>query len=271
MKKYKLTFLGVNSFFSNGIDQFHSNLFLENEDGKALLIDCGTDIKMSLAKAGKKVENIDAVYISHLHGDHCGGLEWLGFYTHFITKKKPKLYTDFTHLGLFYGNIWEMLRPSMEVLDHGNVKLGDYFDIAACDNFEWDNANFCLIPLTHVKNHETDIFSYGLFFEINGKKVLFSSDTSKNLLDYIGDHDICNYREKYINNADIIFHDCETYGLVMPPGSKVHAHYEDLTKSDPRVKEKTWLYHYQDLGDKMPDACRDGFAGFVKTGQVFEF
>ena len=37
------------------------------------------------------------------------------------------------------------------------------------------------------------------------------------------------------------------------------------------TRKKMWLYHYTDLGDKMPNAVADGFAGFVKEGQIFEF
>ena len=258
--KYKLTFLGVNSFFSNGIDQFHSNLLLENEEGKALLIDCGTDLKMFLAKANKKVENIDAVYVSHCHGDHAS-LEYLGFYTHFITKKKPTLYSHYTHFYDQPYNLWEVLRPSMEALDEGNVYLSEYFRCPKIDrSFEWSGIKFELLPFFHIENKDQIIFSYGLMFEINKKIIFFSSDTKENTLPFA---------ETMM--ADIIFHDCETYGLVMPPGSKVHAHYEDLEKADPKIKAKTWLYHYQDLGKNMPNAKADGFARFVQTGQVFEF
>ena len=57
-----------------------------------MLIDCGSDIKHSLFEQGLSHTDIDAVYISHLHADHVGGLEWLGFSKLFNDKKKPKLY-----------------------------------------------------------------------------------------------------------------------------------------------------------------------------------
>lgn len=65
--------------------------------------------------------------------------------------------------------------------------------------------------------------------------------------------------------ADIIFHDCET--AKVPSG--VHAHYQELLTLPERVKSKMWLYGYQP--GSLPDANKDGFRGFVKRGQIFDF
>ena len=54
-------------------------MILESEDGSKLLIDCGTDARHSLHELGLSYKDIEHVYISHLHADHAGGLEWLGF------------------------------------------------------------------------------------------------------------------------------------------------------------------------------------------------
>ena len=48
-------------------------------NNKYLLIDCGSDARHSLAAAGYSFNEIDNIFISHLHADHIGGLEWLGF------------------------------------------------------------------------------------------------------------------------------------------------------------------------------------------------
>ena len=71
----KLTFLGVASALSSG---YNSNILIEDKD-HVMLFDCGEDIKHSLKAANRKVEDLDAVYISHLHSDHCYGLSWLAY------------------------------------------------------------------------------------------------------------------------------------------------------------------------------------------------
>ncbi len=68
----KLTFLGSGSAFT--MNNRQSNMILE-DDGKILLIDCGTDIRHSLHQQDLSYKDIDAVYISHLHADHIGGME----------------------------------------------------------------------------------------------------------------------------------------------------------------------------------------------------
>ncbi len=65
--------------------------------------------------------------------------------------------------------------------------------------------------------------------------------------------------------AEIIFHDCET----SEKKSGVHAHYTELKTLPSEIKRKMWLYHYQPL--PLPDAKADGFRGFVKKGQCFDF
>ena len=78
----KLQFLGVGSQFS-GHDQYHSNMVITARSGKRMLIDCGSDVKFSLAECGLLPTDLDAVYISHLHADHIGGMEWLALSTLF--------------------------------------------------------------------------------------------------------------------------------------------------------------------------------------------
>ena len=71
--------------------------------------------------------------------------------------------------------------------------------------------------------------------------------------------------KNFYDMADLIFQDCETGEFE----SGVHAHYEKLKTLPEEFKKKMWLYHYQDGG--LPDAKADGFLGFVKMGQVFDY
>jgi hypothetical protein len=70
---------------------------------------------------------------------------------------------------------------------------------------------------------------------------------------------------EYYDRADVIFHDCET----SPFPTKIHAHYTELLILPAKIRNKMWLYHYQP--GALPDAEKDGFRGFVKRGQTFEF
>ena len=88
----KLLFLGTASGLGSDPLNYQSNMLLLTDNGKKLLIDCGTDIRFSLTKANYTAEEIDAVYISHLHADHVGGMEWFALQRKFVSHNwKPLL------------------------------------------------------------------------------------------------------------------------------------------------------------------------------------
>jgi len=72
----KFTFLGAGSAFT--MTNYHSNMLLEVGD-QHLLIDCGGDIRFALRDAGYQVADIDALYVSHLHADHCTDLVGMSY------------------------------------------------------------------------------------------------------------------------------------------------------------------------------------------------
>ena len=138
--------------------------------------------------------------------------------------------------------------------------------------FKFDNNYFHLKQNKHIEGQCDTMYSYGLLCVGSDNKQHFyiSMDTA---------HE-CSWGHPTGLNGDtlerqdnILFYDCD----VMNHSSGVHPDYNDLKRLEDVVKKKMWLYHYADLskydgkyGD-MPDAVADGFAGFVKQGQVFEF
>jgi ribonuclease BN (tRNA processing enzyme) len=49
-------------------------ILLTTNDDTRVLLDCGMTALVGLARAGVELESLDALVISHLHGDHFGGL-----------------------------------------------------------------------------------------------------------------------------------------------------------------------------------------------------
>jgi ribonuclease BN (tRNA processing enzyme) len=71
----KLTVLGCSDAFASG-ERFHSCYLLETGRGR-LMIDCGATGYLAWKRSGLALSGIDAVVISHCHGDHYGGLPFL--------------------------------------------------------------------------------------------------------------------------------------------------------------------------------------------------
>ncbi|WP_107667408.1 MBL fold metallo-hydrolase [Cyanothece sp. BG0011] len=249
-----LLFLGSGSAFTVGGDNFHSNMFLITETGKKLLIDCGSDLRFSLYKEGFSHRDITDIYISHLHSDHAGGLEYVGLTTKFDPQcDQPNLYLSYE----IATEIWEhTLSGGMGSVEGEITNLESFFNVHSIDNnrhFVWETINFELVKTIHINNGTYVMPSYGLFFSVNNQKIFITSDTQ-----------LCYEKlQKYYQEADIIFHDCEISKYPTP----VHSHYQQLVKLPDNIKQKIWLYGYQPR--ELPNAKADGFLGFVKRGDQF--
>ncbi len=251
----RLMFLGVSSALTPGYKNFNCNMLITSDSRKNLLIDCGYDIKHSLFEQNISHNDIDAVYISHLHADHVGGLEWLGFSKYFIEKRMPpKLFVSHEIKDKLWNNV---LSGGMSSLETSEASLSTFFNVHPImqDSFIWENINFELVRVKHsyCNNHELPCF--GLFIEIAKQKVFITTDTR------FSPDELMPIFEK----ADIIFHDCETAVIE----SFQHARYTDLKSLPKAIKAKMWLYDYGK--EILPDAKNDGFKGFVVIGQSFTF
>ena len=230
----KLTFAGVGSAFTTN-DYYQSNMVIETDDAsKKLLIDCGGDIRHALKEIDINHRDIDGVYISHLHADHIGGLEWFAFSTYFDPAcERPTLYI----VDELLDPLWQSLRGGLQSYEGRVLELDSYFDIKTMsinDSFHWGGVEFCPIQTIHVMNGNGILPCYGLMLRLDGgQQVFISTDTQ------FAPRQI----EKFYAMADVIFHDCET----LPFQSGVHAHFDDLKTLPDETKAKMWLYHYNPI------------------------
>lgn len=84
-----LQMLGTGGAFAK---RFYNNNALLSSEDFTLLIDCGITAPLSLHQLGKTPDQIDAILITHIHGDHVGGLEEFAFRMKFQYERKPVLY-----------------------------------------------------------------------------------------------------------------------------------------------------------------------------------
>ena len=84
----RITVLGAGDAFSSG-GRRQSGYLIEAQ-GQGVLLDCGTTTLLGLKALGIPAERIDLIAISHLHGDHFGGLSFLFLeYTYENPRTKP--------------------------------------------------------------------------------------------------------------------------------------------------------------------------------------
>lgn len=252
----KLLFLGTGSAFTVGANNFQSNMLLTADSGKQLLIDCGSDIRWSLHEQGLSYRDIDKIYISHLHADHVGGMEFMGF----SSKYDPQCDLP----GLFLSrdltdDLWERtLSGGMRMLEGDLATLESFFEvheIGQSREFYWEGIRFKLVRTFHVNSGFGLMPSYGLFFEVNKQRIFLTTDCQLRL----------EYLSEYYERADVIFQDCETARRPTP----VHAHYNQLKQLPKSLKQKMWLYGFNP--GPLPDANQDDFHGFIFKGDRFNF
>lgn len=211
--------------------------------------------------------DVDAVYISHAHADHIGGLEWLAFCSYFDPryKDKPKIFAERDLMR----SLWDKsLAGGLEGLEGVEARMSTYFDVCPVQrngNFEWQGIKFDIVQSIHVSARYAVVDSYGLMWTdpVTKQRVFLTTDVQ-----------FCpeTSMKAYYKEADIILHDCET----APFMSGVHAHYDLLKTLPEEIKAKMRLYHYQDNVANNFDAWQkkaqeDGFVGFLRKGDSMKF
>jgi len=265
----KIIALGTGAAFST--KNWQTN-FIINKNNKNLLVDCGSDIRWSLKDQELSYKDIDAVYVSHLHADHIGGLEYLGF-TRYFTKSGMEATGAANPLPLsklycvreLIKGLWEnSLRGGMECLEGIECNIDTYFDVVPVErnrSFVWEGLKFDVVQSVHISAKYCVVDSFGLMFtDEDGKRIYLTTDTQ-----FSPEASM----KAYYKEADLIVHDCETMYK-----SGVHAHYDFLKTLPDSIKAKMMLVHFQDNVIEDWDnwnqkAKDDGFIGFVKPGSVF--
>jgi ribonuclease BN (tRNA processing enzyme) len=83
----RVRFIGSGDSFASG-GRFQTCILVE-ADGYRFLIDCGATSLVALKRSGVDPGSIDAVLLTHFHGDHCGGVPYLILDGQFTRRERP--------------------------------------------------------------------------------------------------------------------------------------------------------------------------------------
>jgi ribonuclease BN (tRNA processing enzyme) len=247
MKKLEIRFLGVGNGLVNDKGTYHSCLIVTYGNDR-LFIDCGSDFPYALENAGLSYRDIEHLYITHIHSDHAGALEWLGFISTFIPgKQKITLYGVKDVLYTLEETLIPSMSPSIHLMTVKGLEACFIVKTPA-RNFSVEEINCHIIKTLHVSAYER-LYSYGLFITAGDKSVLFTSDTQFKPRLFM----------KYYEKADMIFHDCMTTPTL--PEKPAHPHITQLARLPDHIKEKMYLYHCGP--SPRPDPLQYGLGGYV--------
>jgi ribonuclease BN (tRNA processing enzyme) len=213
--------VGTGSAFAKKYD--NNNALIET-DGFRLLVDCGITLPKALHQMGLSFQDIDAVLISHIHGDHVGGLEEFAFQMMFKYSRKPVLFIAETLIE----PLWEQTLRGGLTQEQLN-KLDDFFDVRPLEaNKEIELHPGLIVELVQTK-HILNKPSYSFLFN---RRFFYSADMR---------FDGGLLRKLVGQGVSTIYHDCQ----LEAPGV-VHASLEELLTLPEDIQKKTWLMHYGD-------------------------
>jgi ribonuclease BN (tRNA processing enzyme) len=255
--KIDLTFLGTGSAFAKNFGNNSAVLTVTNgEVKKNMMIDCGRTTPDDLFKSEFSWSDIDAIFITHLHGDHVYGLEEAGFFGRYVLKKKPHLI--FPHVDL-KNDLWNKVLKGTMVegeLDR-QMKFDDYFTYEIVnDRDQYFFFNDCMISV-YSTEHIPKKKSYGLIISEHDY-IVYTSDSL--------------FNEEFIkmavkDGAQAIFHDCQMFDY----DGKVHASLEELKSLPNKYKRNIFIMHYGDDLEEHYLEVKDSFMRIALPRETYSF
>ena len=109
MADVRLRFLGCGDAFAAG-GRFQTSFHLDDGE-QSMLIDCGATTLIALKRAGIESGSIGWVVLTHLHGDHFGGLPWLILDGQFSKRTRPLVIAGPPETEARFGQAFEALYP----------------------------------------------------------------------------------------------------------------------------------------------------------------
>jgi ribonuclease BN (tRNA processing enzyme) len=166
----KLRFLGCGDAFGSG-GRFNTCFLVEDGDTR-FLIDCGASSMIAMRKFGVDPNGIDAVVISHLHGDHFAGLVFMLMDAQLVSKRRRPL--------VIVGpkTLAKRLSDTMECLFPGSTGMTWRFELridAFEDDTDWRWNGVTVRPF-RVK-HFCGAPPYALRVTCGGKTIAYTGDT----------------------------------------------------------------------------------------------
>lgn len=243
-----LTFLGSGDAFGSG-GRFQTCMYLASDSAR-LLIDCGASSLIALKRAGVDPLGIDAVTVSHLHGDHFAGLPFLVLDARFSRRSAPLVVVGPPGLQA-------RVEAAMEVLFPGSSTVSRPFEIEwiELDDRATATAGGAQIQAFHVI-HPSGAPAAAQRITCDGAVITYSGDTewTDALIDASQD-------------ADLFV--CEAY--FFEKRVKFHLDYRTLEQHLPRISARRLVITHMNsdmlrhVDDVPTEAAYDGLTVTLPT------
>lgn len=210
----KVTFLGTADAFASG-GRIQAG-YLVNAGGKTFLLEAGPGILGALKREGVSPGALDFVIVSHLHGDHFGGLPFLILeYMYETPRRRPLVIAGPKNLEQ---RTWTLMRTMYPRFDReragGKVRFGV---LEPGKPLLFGGARISAIRSPHTRR---DV-SLSLKLALIGRTIVFSGDTAWN-----------EALPGFSEGADLFICECSHYEYA----EASHMNYSELRRNRERFK-----------------------------------
>lgn len=242
----KLHVLGCGDAFGSG--GRHQSGYLVETGDRLFLLDCGPTTLLAMKRAGIDARDLDAIILSHLHGDHFGGIPF--FFIEYLYQKprnNPLTIAGPPGTEQRVSELFAMMYGSGQRRDLPPTR----FQVLRPDQRE-SVQGVEVFPFRVP--HQTDDISLGLKLNYQGKQILFSGDSA--WTDLFID---------YARGVDLFLCECSFYNHQ----SGMHVNYLALQANLSRLEcKKLVLTH---LGEEMLARKDELVETLAEDGMVIEF
>ena len=229
-----VTFVGAGDAF-NAAARCHACYFVRSSS-TSFLLDCGPTVLLGLRQVGLNPNDVDTIFISHLHGDHFAGIPFL-FLAWLYETGRDRPVTIVGPPGT-EGRVRELYAAMYRDLAKRPISFGVQFVEVEPGKAQAFGA-VELLPF-RVPHQETET-SLGLRVGVDGKVITYSGDTgwTEELVAQAQGADLficecCFYETRVEYHLDYprIFENHQRFGcrrlILTHIGAEVHAHRADL-------------------------------------------
>jgi ribonuclease BN (tRNA processing enzyme) len=245
MPNVRLRFLGCGDAFAAG-GRFQTSFHLDGGE-EPLLIDCGATTLVALKRERIDPASIGWIALSHLHGDHFGGLPWLILDGQFAKRSRPLVIAGPTGTEERFSQMFEALYPGASDAERP-------FDVSVVElterePYELGPALITTFGVLHTPRTEP----HALRLEYGGKVIVYSGDTewTDTLLEAA-------------DGADLFVCECQEYARQVPG----HLDYQTLEEKRGQLRCRQLVLTH--LGPEMLARANELGAEAAEDGMVIE-
>ena len=166
----QVQFLGSGDAFGSG-GRLQSCILVNHPAGR-FLIDCGASAMVSLRRFGIDPNTIDSIFLTHLHGDHFGGLPFFILDAQLVSRRSVPL------LVAGPPGLAKRLPEAMDAFFPGSSGVRRKFEIEIREMEPWIFLSAGPVRVTpYIGLHPSGDHAYSLRIEVDSKVIACSGDT----------------------------------------------------------------------------------------------